>query len=72
MCLFKFIWWYKYNCVKYLWNSYLPELIHLINSSDMLRYANQQKDEKYTIYSFSQTGRSLKLAALYIKAKQSK
>ena len=37
----------------------------------MLRYANHHKDEKYIIHSISQTGRTLKLPALYIKAKQS-
>ena len=37
----------------------------------MLRYANQHKDEDHTIHSISQTGRTLSLAALYIKSKQS-
>ena len=37
----------------------------------MLRYANQHKDENHTIHFISQTGRTLRLAALYIKARQS-
>lgn len=38
----------------------------------MLRYANQHKDENHTKHSISQTGRTLRLAALYIKVRQIK
>ena len=52
MWLFEFTQWYNYNHVKYLWTSYLPELIHLISNSEMLRYANQQKMKTipYTLF----------------------